>query len=152
MVVWLYVFVVTEQQKVKTSKDYFKAERQRDVSEPDNRHRVDVWRHLISLITDMHLGKSTNTQIRNRRGSSVVGGGIAKQGESNTHIQTQTSAPEPSYPEVIPAATARNFPPSFSWQSYSTSSLVKFNLWLTTAVGVYEQKDFFSPFPPWGLV
>lgn len=49
-------------------------EKDREKAEPDD--RGDVWWHLISLITDMHLGKSTDAQIQKRGGKQQewVGG------------------------------------------------------------------------------
>lgn len=75
----------------------------------------DVWWHLISLITDMHPGKSTDAQIQNRGGSSGGGWGDSetergKHTHPNTGYISAPLFPEPSYPEVISAILARNFP------------------------------------------
>lgn len=113
----------------------------------------DVWWRLISPITDIHPGKKqrwTNAKQRVQQQQQRDG----RVGEVDTCIQTQGMTryaplfPEPSYPEVIPATTARNFPLCILWQSYSSPSLVKSHLWLMATVGSVWAKRFFSLFFP----
>lgn len=92
-------------------KDWGKAEEARWQTD-DKR---DVWWRLISPITDIHPGKKQRwTNAKQRVQQQQQRGG--RVGEVDTCIQTQGMTryaplfPEPSYPEVIPATTARNFP------------------------------------------
>lgn len=121
--------------------------------------RGDVWWHLISPITDMHPGKSTDAPTQNRGGKRrrQVGEGDTELSEVNTHPNTgfipAPLFPEPSYPEVIPAVVARNFPPRICFAHFMTIIFlliprkVSFS-WLMAPV-VCEWKGFFFPPRPW---
>ena len=75
----------------------------------------------------MHTGKSTDAPTQNtggKRWRQVGEGGDTEPSEVNTHPNTGFISaplfPEPSYPEVIPAVVARNFPPRICFAHFMT--------------------------------
>lgn len=124
--------------------------------------RGDVWWHLISRITDMHPGTSTDTQMQSRGRSGWGGGGACShysepQWGTHTHPNARYSSaplfPEPSYPEVIPGAVARNFPLRICFAHFMTIIFLpisrKISFMINGCSGVCEQKDIFFSLRPW---
>lgn len=119
----------------------------------------DVWWRLISPITDIHPGKKqrwTNAKQRVQQQQQQRDGRV---GEVDTCIQTQGMTryaplfPEPSYPEVIPATTARNFPLCICFAHFMTIIFLPVPRKISFMINGYSweclsKKVFFSLFFP----